>query len=196
VLRRLRIAEAGFTLIELLVGMMLSLLVCSMALDLIPTASSSQRATTARENALVAVQAAVAWITREARAATAAAVQTPSVLDLTLPLRGSASTVHVRYDCGGGACVRYVCSNVVTGSLVGAGCAAPLSSAEVVSGLADGDVFAGVLGSAGAATAGVGIASGSTPTMDHLQVAMRVDVPGSHLPIEIDDGTAFANFSI
>jgi type II secretory pathway pseudopilin PulG len=195
VLRRLRTDEAGFGLIEVLVGLTLSLMVSSLALDLIPTASSSQRASTAREAATVSVQAAAARMTREARAATAAALQSSSVLDLTLPVRSSSSSQHVRYACSGGACVRYVCSNLVAGSLVNATCVSPPSQSQVVSGLADANVFAGLLGSS-AAVPPAGIATGSTWTMDHLQITLRVTLANSHIPVEIDDGTSFANFSL
>lgn len=194
-LRRLRIDEAGFTLIELLVAMTLALGVCSLALDLIPTADSSSRASSAREAATVAAQAAVSRITLEARMATAAAVQNSSVLDLTLPVRGSTATQHVRYSCSAGACTRIVCKNQVTGSLVGVGCDDPLSQSQVVTGLTGDSVFTALLGPTPAGSA-AGIAGGVTPTMDHLDVSLSLSVPSSQLPVQIDDGTSFANFSL
>lgn len=194
-LRRLRSEQSGFTLIEVLVGMVLGLAVCWLALDLIPTASSSSRASTDRAATTASLQTAVAGITREVRAATAAALQTPSILDLTVGVRGSTTLQHVRYDCTSGTCIRYVCSNLITGSLVNATCATPASQSQIVSGLAGTDVFAALLGGA-SATLPAGIAAGSSPTMNTLQLKLRVSVVNSSVPVEVDDGTAFANFSL
>jgi type II secretory pathway pseudopilin PulG len=200
VLRRLRTEEAGWTLIEVMVGMVLSLLVCSLALDLIPRADSSSRGSLAREAATVSAQAAAARITREARAASAAAVQSPSVLDLIVPLRqpgaGLSAPAHIRYDCSGGRCVRTLCTAPIPSSLVGAPCAAAAPGSVVVDGLADGDVFAGVLGTGAPQTSGVGISSAATPSMDRLRISLRLSLSDGHLPVEIDDGTSFADFSL
>lgn len=194
-LRRLRTDAAGFTLIELLVGMTLALAVCSLALDLLPTADSSSRASADREAATVAAQEAAARITQEARMATAAAVQSASVLDLTVPVRGSTASQHIRYSCSAGTCTRFVCKNQLAGSLVGAGCDDPLSQSQVVTGLANDSVFTALLG-ATTVTSAAGIAAGATPTMDHLNLSLRFSVRNSNLPVQIDDGTSFANFSL
>jgi prepilin-type N-terminal cleavage/methylation domain-containing protein len=197
VLRRLRTGEAGFTLIELLVGLSVSLIVSSAALDLIPIADSSARGSLTRQAATVAAQTALERITREARASTAAAVQSPSLLDLNVPLRqpggGLSTPQHVRYDCSGGHCVRTLCSGAVSGSLVGVGCTPAAPGSELVTGLADANVFAGVLGGS-AAPAPVGISPG-TRSMDQLQITLRIAMAG-HAPLEIDDGTSFANYSL
>jgi hypothetical protein len=200
VLRRLRTEESGWGLIEILLGLILSLMVSSAALDLIPTADSSTRGSLDRGATTQAGQAAVETITREARAASAAAVQSSSILDLVVPVRTSGGALstpqHVRYDCSGGRCVRTPCTGVVTGSLVGVGCQAGGTAAQLVTGLADANVFAGILGGGAPQTSGVGISAGLTPTMDRLQITLRLTLAGAHAPVEIDDGTSFADYTL
>ena len=124
--------ERGFTLIELLTAMAVSLIVGAAALMALQTGESSTSKTTARQEATIETEHALAGMTREIRQATQVAL--PSALGIYLktwvrPAGGGAAAIrHVRYACTdttasqGGTCSRTQCSTIPAGALLSAGC--------------------------------------------------------------------------
>jgi prepilin-type N-terminal cleavage/methylation domain-containing protein len=121
-----REGEAGFTLIELMVVMVISLVIGAAALMAIQTGQTSTAKTSARQEATIETEHALARMTREIRQATQAALPSMPAASSAIYLKtwvrsaggGAATVQHVRYQCtngtsgAGGTCSRTVCSTV------------------------------------------------------------------------------------
>jgi prepilin-type N-terminal cleavage/methylation domain-containing protein len=134
-------SERGFTLIELLVAMTFGLVVLGGAVTVFLGAVRSEPRTASKVAAIQQGRVAIERITRELRQGQDVPTATPSQLSLVTyvnedPCGGSPASeskaCRVTYTCTAGACSRVVAQP--DGS-------SPGTSAEVVSGLADSDVF-------------------------------------------------------
>jgi hypothetical protein len=138
--------ESGWTLPELLVGLVLSLGIAASSLIVLETTLHSQMATGSRLFAQDAGTSAMQRLTRDIRTATAATVQSSTILDLQVPQHdpagGAPISVHVRYACTGfpASCTRSVCGTPFTSNA----CSSPTAVVDLADGVMNTDNFRGV----------------------------------------------------
>jgi hypothetical protein len=138
--------ESGWTLPELLVGLFLSLTIAASSLVVLQTTMHSQLETGTRLAAQGAGTSAMFQLTKDIRTATAATVQSSTVLDLQLPQHnpagGAPISVHVRYACSGlpASCTRSVCGTPYNSN----SCGSVANVVDVADGVMNTDNFQGV----------------------------------------------------
>jgi hypothetical protein len=138
--------ESGWTLPELLVGLFLSLAIAASSLVVLQTTMHSQLETGSRLTAQGAGTSAMFQLTKDIRTATAATVQSSTILDLQLPQHnpagGAPVSVHVRYACSGmpASCTRSVCGTPYNSN----SCGSVSSVVDVADGVMNTDNFQGV----------------------------------------------------
>lgn len=203
--------ESGWTLPEMLLGLVLSLGIAGSSLLMLQTTLRSQSETGSRLAAQDDGTTAMLRLTKDIRTATAATVQSSTVLDLQVPQRdpagGSPLSVHVRYACTGmpGSCTRAVCNTPFTSN----SCSSPTNVVTLATGVLNSDNFQGV--SMGVpqptdapATTPATWAGTGTPAPDnigfvslHLQIARTFEAKAwrSSRPLDFHDGADLENYS-
>ena len=203
--------ESGWTLPELLVGLFLSLTIAASSLVVLQTTMHSQLETGSRLTAQGAGTAAMFQLTSDIRTATAATVQSATVLDLQLPQHnpsgGAPVSVHVRYACTGmpASCTRSVCGTPYNSN----SCGSVTNVVDVADGVMNTDNFQGVSmgvnvgppANTPASPDGTGTASASNLGFVslHFQIARSDDASAktwpTGKPLDFVDGADLGNFT-
>lgn len=203
--------ESGWTLPEMMLGLVLSLGIAASSLVMLETTLRSQNATASRLSAQDDGTTAMLRLTKDIRTATAATVQSSTILDLQVPQHnpagGSPLSVHVRYACSGmpATCTRAVCNTPFTSN----SCSSPTNVVTVASGVTNTDNFQGVsMGvpqpvGAPATTPATWSGTGSPGPSNvgfislHLQIIRTTDVHEwrSNRPLDFHDGADLENYS-
>lgn len=201
--------ESGWTLPEMLIGLVLSLSIAAASLVMLTTSLRSQRTTGSRLSAQDDGTTAMLRLTKDIRVATAATVQSSTILDLQVPQHdpsgGAPLSVHVRYACSGlpATCTRAVCNTPFSSN----SCSSPTNVVTLASGVTNTDNFRGVSmgsdqpfpsttpstwgGSGSAAVNNIGFIAA------HLQIVRTEDVHEwrSDKPLDFHDGADLENYS-
>lgn len=203
--------ESGWTLPEMLLGLVLSLGIAASSLVMLQTTLRSQNATASRLSAQDDGTTAMLRLTKDIRTATAATVQSSTILDLQVPQHnpagGAPLSVHVRYACSGmpASCTRAVCNTPFTSNA----CSGPTNVVTVASGVTNTDNFQGVsMGvpqpTGAPATTPATWAGTGTPGPSnvgfislHLRIIRTADVHewSSNRPLDFHDGADLENYS-
>jgi hypothetical protein len=201
--------ESGWTLPELLIGMVLSLGIAASSLLMLTTTLRSQNATGSRLAAQDDGATAMLRLTKDIRTATAATVQSSTILDLQVPqhdpVGGGAVSVHVRYACSGmpATCTRAVCNTPFTSN----SCSSPTNVVTLAIGVTNTDNFRGVsMGSDQPfpSTTPSGYSGTGSPSATnvgfislHLQIVRTEGVHewSSNRPLDFHDGADLENYS-
>jgi hypothetical protein len=205
--------ESGWTLPEMLLGLVLSLSIASASLVMLETALHAQSETGSRLAAQDDGTTAMLRLTKDIRTATAATVQSSTVLDLQVPQHdpsgGAPLSVHVRYACtgapAGGSCTRAVCNTPFTSN----SCSSPTNVVTVATGVVNTDNFQGVSmgvpqGWGTPATTPATWTGTGTPGSNnvgfislHLQVTRTFGAKAwrSNRPLDFHDGADLENYS-
>lgn len=195
--------ESGFSLPEVLLGMILMLVVGFAALLAATTVERSTNLTAGRQSAAADARVALQRMTRDVREATAIVVTSPLLLDVTVPVRGSATaTAHIRWDCAStpGSCARLRCTVAL-----GSGCS-PTGAAYTVAGLTNADVFTARNGQAALALpAGASATNLGATSVDFVEFHLRLRVdrkangpqvtPSATHPNDFYDGADLAQYA-
>lgn len=165
--------ERGLTLIEALLGLILTLVVVGMSLNLLATGQASQERTVARSETVAEVHTSVARLMRELHQASDLDYFTPQIVELNVWAgSGSDSSVvqRVRYDCSQGESCRRFAAPV--------GEALPSSGVLMITGVTNTDVF-----------------SLEPDDLDptYVEVDVELKVEGAEQPIVVADGTSLPN---
>jgi len=206
--------ESGWTLPEMMLGLILSLGIAGASLVMLQTTLHSQSETGSRLAAQDDGTTAMLRMTKDIRTATAATVQSSSILDLQVPQHnpagGAPLSVHVRYACTGtpaapGPCTRSVCNTPFTSN----SCSTPTNVVTVANGVANSDNFQGVSMGVPQATltpattpatwSGTGTPGPSNVGFIslHLQITRTFDAKAwrSSRPLDFHDGADLENYS-
>jgi hypothetical protein len=204
--------ESGWTLPEMLLGLLLSLGIAGASLVMLQTTLHSQSETGSRLAAQDDGSTAMMRMTKDVRTATAATVQSSTILDLQVPQRnpagGAPLSVHVRYACTGapaGTCTRSVCNTPFSSN----SCSSPTNVVTLATGVKNTDNFQGVsMGVAQpsgspATTPGTWAGTGSPGPNNvgfislHLQITRTADAKiwRSNQPLDFHDGADLENYS-
>ena len=138
--------ESGWTLPELMVGLVMSLGIAASSLTVLQTTMHAQLETGTRQLAQNAGTTATQRVTKDIRAATAAVVQTSTILDLQVPQHdpsgGAPISTHVRYACTGmpASCTRSVCGTPINSN----SCGSATGVVTLATGVMNTDNFQGV----------------------------------------------------
>jgi hypothetical protein len=203
--------ESGWTLPEMLLGLLLSLGIAASSLVMLETTLRSQSETGSRLSAQDDGSTAMLRLTKDIRTATAATVQSSTILDLQVPQRnpagGAPVSTHVRYACSGmpATCTRSVCNTPFTSN----SCSSPTGIVTLASGVTNSDNFQGVsMGvaqpwGAPATTPTTWAGTGSPGPNNvgfitlHLQITRTEGVHEwrSNKPLDFHDGADLENYS-
>jgi len=203
--------ESGWTLPEMLLGLVLSLGIAASSLVMLETTLHSQSETGSRLAAQDDGTTAMLRLTKDIRTATAATVQSSTVLDLQVPQRdpngGAPLSVHVRYACSGmpATCTRSVCNTPFASN----SCSSPTNVVTLATGVVNSDNFQGVsMGVAqpwgSPATTPTTWAGTGAPGPNnvgfislHLQITRTFDAKiwRSSRPLDFHDGADLENYS-
>jgi hypothetical protein len=204
--------ESGWTLPEMLLGLILSLGIAGASLVMLQTSLHAQSETGSRLAAQDDGSTAMLRLTKDIRTATAATVQTSTILDLQVPQHdpagGAPLSVHVRYACNGApnaTCTRSVCNTPFSSN----SCSSPTNVVTIARGVANTDNFQGVSmgvaqpwgtpASTPSTWAGTGTPGPSNVGFIslHLQINRTVDAKiwRSSRPLDFHDGADLENYS-
>jgi hypothetical protein len=203
--------ESGWTLPEMLLGLILSLGIAGSSLVMLQTTLHSQSETDSRLAAQDDGTTAMLRMTKDIRTATAATVQSSTILDLQVPQHdpagGAPLSVHVRYACSGmpASCTRSVCNTPFSSN----SCSSPTNIVTLATGVTNTDNFQGVsMGVAQSwgtpATTPATWSGTGTPGPSnvgfislHLQITRTFDAKiwRSNRPLDFHDGADLENYS-
>lgn len=170
--------ERGITLIELLVGMTLTLVMMSLALDLLGTGTRVQQRAGDRADTVAQVQEGTARLMRDLHQVSSFNFLSDQVVDVDIRQSPSSSTlVRVRYDCSQGAtCRRYQAAPGQTLPPVGE--PMPVPGVVLAEGIVDPKVFT---------------ANPDAVNPRWVGIRLVLKIKGSAQPVVVTDGTSMPN---
>lgn len=170
--------ERGITLVELLVGMTLTLVMMSLALDLLGTGTRTQDRAVARADTVAQVQEGVSRLMRDLHQVASFNFLSDQVVDVDIRQSPTSSTlVRVRYDCSqGAACRRYEAAPGQ--SLPPVGQPMPVPGVVLAEGIVDPKVFT---------------ANPDAVNPRWVGIRLVLKVRGATQPVVVTDGTSMPN---